>query len=116
MQIRGFLMKRSDLEPFVGKVVCLDLVNRERPVAKLTEVTDDHVVLKDPYIYVPVPVGQSMQVQALTYAAPLFDVKTLTVALDHIVTRLDVQGQMEQAYTRQTSGLITDGKPTIIVP
>lgn len=109
-------MKQSDLEPFVGKIVCLDLVNRERPVAKLIEVTEEYAVLKDPYIYVPVPVGQSMQVQALTYAAPLFEVKQLNVALEHIVARLDVQGQMEQAYIRQTSGLITDTKPTIIVP
>ena len=109
-------MKRKDLEPFLNKIVCLDLVNRERPVAKLLEITDEYVVLKDPYIYVPVPVGQSMQVQALSYAAPLFDVKKLTVALEHIVARLEIQTQMEQAYIRQTSGLVTESKPSIIVP
>lgn len=109
-------MKREDLDEFVGKIVCLDLVNRERPVAKLLEVTDEYVVLKDPYIYIPVPVGNSMQVQALSYAAPLFDVKTLTVGLEHIIARFDLQGQMEQAYIRQTSGIVTETKPSIIVP
>lgn len=110
-------MNREDLEPFVGKIVCLDLVNRERPVSRLLEVTDEYVVLKDPYIYVPVPVGSSsMQVQALPYASPLYDVKRLQVSLDHIVVRLDVQPQMEQAYIRETSGIVTETKPSIIVP
>ena len=107
-------MKAKDLEPFVGKIVCLDLVNRERPVGKLVEVTDEYAVMKDPYVYIPVPVGQSMQVQALSYAAPLFDIKKLTIGLAHIIARLDVQAQMEQAYIRQTTGLET--KPSIIVP
>jgi hypothetical protein len=109
-------MKREDLEQFVGKIVCVDMVNRERPVAKLLEVTDEYAVLKDPYIYIPVPVGNSMQVQALSYAAPLFDVKKLTVGLEHIIALLEVQGQMEQAYIRQTSSIVTETKPSIIIP
>lgn len=109
-------MRYEDLADYVGKVVCLDLVNRERPVGKITEVTDTHVTMKNPYIYVPVPAGNSMQVQALSYAAPLFDVKEIEIELQHVVTRLDVMPQMEQAYIRQTSGVITDTKPSIIVP
>jgi hypothetical protein len=109
-------MKREELDEFIGKIICLDMVNRERPVARLLEITDDHVVLKDPYVYVPVPVRDTMQVQALSYASPLFDVKMLKVALEHIVARLDIQPQMEQAYIRQTSGIVTETKPSIIVP
>ena len=109
-------MKREELEEFIGQIVCLDLVNRERPVGRLLEVTDDHVIMKDPYVYVPVPVGSGMQVQALSYASPLFDVKKLKVALEHVVLKLDVQPQMEQAYIRQTSGIVTETKPSIIVP
>ncbi len=110
-------MRKEELVPFIGKIVGLDLVSGERPVAKLIEITDDgHAVLKDPYIYIPVAVGTGMQVQALSYAAPLFDVKTIRVALEHIMLRLDLQPQMEQAYIRQTSGIITDTKPSFIVP
>jgi hypothetical protein len=110
-------MKRNELEKFIGKIVCLDLVNRERPVGRITEITEDGtVVLKEPYIFVPVPVGNGMQVQALSYAAPLFDVKEIRVHLSHIVLKLELQAQMEQAYIRQTSGLITESKPSIIVP
>ena len=110
-------MKREDLEPFVGKIVCLDMVNRERPVGRLLEITDDdHAIIKDPYIYVPVAVGSGMQVQAVSYAAPLHDMKKIRVHLDHIVMTLSLQAQMEQAYIRQTSGVITDTKPSIIVP
>lgn len=110
-------MKRNQLEKFIGKIVCLDLVNRERPVGRLTEITQDgDVILKNPYIYVPVPVGQGMQVQALSYAAPLYDVKEIRLELSHIVTRLDLNPQMEQAYIRQVSGVITETKPSIIVP
>jgi len=109
-------MRRDELEEFIGKIICLDLVNCERPVCRLLTVTDDYVVLKDPYIFVPVSVGNSMQVQAVSYAAPLFDVKKLQVSLDHIMARLDVQPQMEQAYIRQTSSIVTETKPSIIVP
>lgn len=110
-------MKREELEPFLNKIICVDLVNRERPVAKLVGLTDTHATLKDPYIYVPVPVGNTgMQVQALSYAAPLFNVKEITVELQHIVMRLELEGQMEQAYIRQTAGVIAPTKPSIIVP
>lgn len=109
-------MKREKLEEFVGQVVCLDLVNRERPVGRIAELTEDGLVLKNPYVYVPVPVGNGMQVQALTYAAPLFDVKELEIPYDHILSKFDVPPQMEQAYIRQTSGVITESKPSIIVP
>jgi hypothetical protein len=109
-------MLRKDLEGFVGKIVCLDLVNRERPVCRIVSVTDTHVKIKNPFIYVPVQVGTSMQVQAISYAAPLFEVKELDIELQHIVSRLELQPQMEQAYIRQTSGVITDTKPSIIVP
>lgn len=109
-------MKREKLEDFVGKVVCLDLTNRERPVGRITELNDYGVVLKNPYVYVPVPVGNGMQVQALTYAAPLFPVKELEIGYEHIVARLDMPAQMEQAYIRDTSGVITETKPSILVP
>jgi hypothetical protein len=110
-------MKREELEKFVGKVVCLDLVNHERPVGRLVEITEDgHAVIKNPFAYVPVQVGTTMQVQAISYAAPLFDVKKISVSLDHIIARLDVPTQMEQAYVRETSGVITETKPSIIVP
>jgi hypothetical protein len=109
-------MKREDLESFVGKIICLDMTNHERPVGRLLEVTDTHVVLKDPYIYVLVPAGNGMQVQALSYGAPLFEVKRLSLEFEHIIMRLDVTPQMEQAYIRQTSGVITETKPSIIVP
>lgn len=109
-------MRREDLADYVGKVVCLDLVNHERPVCKIVEVTDTHVKVKNPYAYVPVVVGSGMQVQAFSYAAPLFEVKELDIELHHVIARLDVQPQMEQAYIRQTSGVITETKPSIIVP
>ncbi len=110
-------MRREDLQAYVGKIVGLDLINRERPISVLLEITDDgYAVLKNPYIYIPVPVGTGMQVQALSYAAPLFEVKTIRVALEHIMMRLDLQPQMEQAYIRQTSGIITDTKPSFIIP
>jgi len=109
-------MKREHFDSLINHVICCDLVSGERPVAKLIEVTDDHVVLKDPYIYIPVPVGSSMQVQALAYGAPLYDVKKLSVGYEHIIALLNVQPNMEQAYIRQTSGLVTETKPSIIVP
>lgn len=109
-------MKREELENYVGKIVCLDLVNRERPVARIIEVTDTHVKLKNPYIYVPVMVENRMQVQAVSYAAPLYDVKEITVELQHVVLRLELNPTMEQAYIQQTSGLVTEAKPSIILP
>jgi hypothetical protein len=108
-------MKRVDFEPFLNKIVCLDLCNGQRPVGRLIEIEDEHVVLNNPHVYVPVPVGSGMQVQALAYGAPLFDVKKLKIGYQHIISRLELQGQMEQAYIRQISGVITD-KPQIIVP
>jgi hypothetical protein len=110
-------MKRSELEGYVGKVVALDMLNRERPVCRITEITDDgYVVIKDPVIYVPVPTAAGMQVQGIAYAGPLFEVKKLRVAFEHIVAILDVPAQMEQAYIRHASGLVTEAKPKIIVP
>jgi hypothetical protein len=109
-------MKKEELTPYIGKIIACDLVNRERPVCRLQDVTDTHAILKDPYIYVPVPVGQGMQIQALSYAAPLFDIKEIRVQLEHIMMLLEIQPQMEQAYIRQTSGIITETKPSIIVP
>jgi hypothetical protein len=109
-------MKRSDLEPLIGKVVCLDMINRERPVCRVVEVTDVDVLVKNPMIFIPVPAGESYQVQGISYAAPLFEVKTLRVGYDHIVALLDVPSQMEQAYVRNTSGIVTDTTPKIIVP
>ncbi len=110
-------MERKDLESRVGKIVCVDMVNRERPVCRLIELTlDGYAVFKDPLVFVPVAVGQNFQVQALSYASPLFEVKKLKVALDHIIALIDVPAQMEQAYTRHTSGLVTDTTPKIIVP
>ena len=110
-------MKRSELEPYVGKVVALDMLNRERPVCRILELTDDgYAVCKDPVIYLPVPTGAGMQVQGISYAGPLFEVKKLRVAFEHIVAILDVPTQMEQAYIRHSSGLVTETKPKIIVP
>jgi hypothetical protein len=110
-------MKRNDLENFVGKVVCLDLTNRERPVGRLIKIRDDDVaILKNPLIYVPIPVKDGMNVQALTYAAPLFDVKILNVELINIIDRIDLPSHMEQDYVRRTSSIITENKPSIIVP
>jgi hypothetical protein len=110
-------MKRAELEPLVGKVVALDLVSRERPVCRITKITDDgYIVIKDPVVYVPVPTASGMQVQGISYAGPLFEVKVLRVAFEHIVAILDVPEQMEQAYIRHSSGLVTETKPKIIVP
>lgn len=109
-------MKYDELKDFVGKIICVDMINRERPVCKLVELTETHAVLKDPYAYVPVAVGAGMQVQAFSYAAPLFDVKEIRVPLECIIMLLDVPPQMEQAYIRQTSGILTETKPSIIVP
>ncbi len=110
-------MKRNELEEHVGKVVCLDMLNRERPVCRINELTDDgYVVIKDPVIYIPVPTAGGMQVQGISYAGPLFDVKKLRVAFEHIVAVLEVPPQMEQAYIRHASGLVTDTKPKFIVP
>lgn len=109
-------MQRKDFEPLIGKIVCLDMINRERPVCRVAEVTDTHVKIKNPFVYVPVTVGSNMQVQAFSYAAPLHDVKELTVEYQHIIGLLEIQPQMEQAYIRQTSGVITETKPSIIVP
>lgn len=110
-------MKRSELEPFVGKVVGLDMVNRERPVCRISELTDDgYAVIKDPVAYVPVATAAGMQVQGISYAGPMFEVKKLRVAFEHIVAILDVPAQMEQAYVRHTSGLVTEAKPKFIVP
>jgi len=110
-------MKRIELEKFVGKVVALDMVNRERPVCRITELTDDgYAVCKDPVIYLPMPTPNGMQVQGISYAGPLFEVKKLRVAFEHIIAVLDVPPQMEQAYIRHASGLVTEAKPKIIVP
>jgi hypothetical protein len=110
-------VKREELTQYVGKIVCCDIVNRERPVCRITEVADDgYVVLKDPVIYIPVPTAAGMQVQGIAYAGPLFEVKTLRVQCEHIVAVLDVPPQMEQAYIRHVSGLMTETKPKIIMP
>jgi hypothetical protein len=110
-------MQLHELEPLVGKIVCLDMLNRERPVCRIEEITEDgYVVVKDPVVYVPVPTAAGMQVQGIAYAGPLFDVKKLRVKFDHIVSIIDVPSQMEQAYIRHTSGLVTEAKPKIIIP
>lgn len=110
-------MKREELLPYVGKIVCLDMLNRERPVCRISEVTEDgYAVVKDPMIFVPVPTNAGMQVQAITYAGPLFEVKKLRVHHDHVVAILAVPTQMEQAYIGHTTGLVTETKPTIIIP
>jgi hypothetical protein len=109
-------MRRAELEKYVGKIICFDMVNRERPLARLIELTDDYAIIKDPVIYVPVPTNSGMQVQAISYAGPLFEVKNLHVGYEHIVAILDAPAQMEQAYIRHTSGLMTEAKPKIIVP
>lgn len=110
-------MKRSELEGYVGKIVGMDIVNRERPVCRISELTDDgYAVIKDPVIYVPVATAAGMQVQGISYAGPLFDVKKLRIAFEHIVAILDVPAQMEQAYIRHVSGLVTETKPKFIVP
>lgn len=113
-------MKIEAMKRLVGRVIALDLVNRERPVVKIVKVSDDGVVsITNPIIYMPIPKPGSTEEYAVApvpYAAPLFNVTKMDIHVDHIISVIDVPANMEQAYVSQFGGIVTPKASGIVLP
>jgi hypothetical protein len=115
-------MKRGKLLQYVGRIVVLDLVSRERPVCKITKISEDGVVsITNPINYMPVPRNgtdgeTSYGIVPVPYAAPLFDVDKMELDCEHIISIIVPPQQIEQLYASTFGGIVTPSSPGLILP
>jgi len=99
-----------NVEKYVSKIVTLDMVNGKEITVRVLSVDDDIIKCSKPLMFVPIQDERdqtSTKIITIPYGHPLYQVDSIDVNVNHVITVLEPSVEQQNTYAKYTNSFVS---------